>query len=215
MPLEIEIKFLTPDAAAMRAKCIAVGARPARKRVLEHNIRFEDDQHRLIQNKALLRLRKDTQNTLTFKSSPESPNDQFKIFKELEVVVNDFNGMHQILGALGYHQVQVYEKYREILILGAAQLCLDAMPFGNFLEIEGSQSEIREIANRLGFQWSNRILKNYLELFEIIRQKKNLTFHDVTFANFKNIRVKTSDFLPLFCASTTANQKSSPDAITE
>ena len=110
--------------------------------------------------------------------------------------------MHDILQAIGFHGEQVYEKWRETFSWGDTLLCMDTMPYGVFLEIEGAKVKIRELARRIGLHWKNRILMNYLEMFQIIRAKAGLTFHDVTFSNFEELRVETTDFIPLFTAGT-------------
>jgi hypothetical protein len=74
------------------------------------------------------------------------------------------------------------------------------MPFGVFLEIEGEKARIREVADRLGMAWKERILFNYLEIFEIICQKEGLSFKDVTFENFKTADTKVEAYLPLLYA---------------
>jgi adenylate cyclase class 2 len=69
------------------------------------------------------------------------------------------------------------------------------MPYGTFLEIEGSEKDIRAYAASLGLNWHKRILLNYLEIFEIMRKKQNLKFKDLTFKNFENVRVDAATFL--------------------
>jgi adenylate cyclase class 2 len=71
------------------------------------------------------------------------------------------------------------------------------MPYGTFLEIEGSEKNIRAYAARLGLSWPKRILLNYLDIFEIIRQRLSLDFTDLTFKNFENIRVDMASILSL------------------
>jgi adenylate cyclase class 2 len=63
------------------------------------------------------------------------------------------------------------------------------------LEIEGTQKDIRTYAASLDLNWQKRILLNYLEIFEIIRQTLSLDFKDLTFKNFENIRVDMAAFL--------------------
>jgi adenylate cyclase class 2 len=87
---------------------------------------------------------------------------------------------------LGYHREQVYEKRRRTYKLGDASLCLDAMPFGDFLEIEGEKADIRRIADGLNLDWKQRILTNYLRIFDIIRKDLGLGFTDITFDNFQD-----------------------------
>jgi adenylate cyclase class 2 len=142
-----------------------------------------------------LRLRQDKSITLTFKSPLAESGHEFKKMTELEVEVSDFDVMNGILQALGFHCEQTYEKWRETLVLNGTQFCLDAMPFGDFLEIEGQAEDIKKYASRLGLQWSKRILLNYLEIFEIMKEKNKLGFKNPTFDNFKNIKVDIADTL--------------------
>ena len=194
--LEIEVKFFLPDRPSLREDILDLGAR-SRGRFFEKNLRFEDPNKTLKSKQCLLRLRHDHKTTLTFKSKPGKGSQQFKVFKELEVEVSDFKTMNDILELLGFHGEQIYEKWRETLILENTLFCLDTMPYGQFLEIEGSQKDIKLYARRLGLKWNKRILANYLEIFEIIKEKMDLKFTDVTFDNFKDIDVRLQDFTHL------------------
>lgn len=199
--LEIEVKFHLTDAAGARERIIRLGAEST-GRVFETNIRFEDTAKTLIENKSLLRLRWDTRTTLTFKSEPAVKDDQFKIHRELEIEVGDFSTMRRILAAIGFHEEQTYEKWREVLLLGGTHVCVDTLPFGDFLEIEGEAEDIRNVSSAIGLSWERRILLNYLELFDIIRDKFALPFIDITFDNFKDTRIDLSDFIHIFEAGT-------------
>ncbi len=196
-PLEIEVKIHLPDIRAVRARILDIGA-VSKGRVFESNIRFEDERRTLMKDRSLLRLRKDTNTTLTFKSTPPATDNQFKVRRELEVEVSDFSVMKAILESLGFHEEQVYEKWRETFVSDDTILCLDTMPYGDFLEIEGSRAGIRDVARRLGLKWEKRILTNYLVLFDVIRQKLNLPFHDVTFDNFADVSVDFGALTHLF-----------------
>ncbi|MBW2662868.1 MAG: class IV adenylate cyclase [Deltaproteobacteria bacterium] len=198
--LEIEVKFYLSDMDRIRDRIIEIGA-VSRGRVFETNIRFDDSDNSLIQKKSLLRLRQDTKTILTFKSEPPVKDDQFKILRELEVEVSDFTTMKNILESLGFREEQVYEKWRETFILNSANLCLDTMPYGNFLEIEGQKEDIKELVSQIGFKWKKRILLNYLAIFDVIKQKSNLPFYDVTFSNFINIRFDLAKYLDLIEAN--------------
>jgi adenylate cyclase, class 2 len=195
--LEIEVKFYLSDMDFIRDRILEIGA-VSRGRVFETNLRFDDEDNHLIQKKSLLRLRQDAKTTLTFKSEPAFKDDQFKILKELEVEVSDFTTMKHILESLGFREEQVYEKWRETYILNRTNLCLDTMPYGNFLEIEGQKEDIKKLASQIGLKWKKRILLNYLAIFDIIKQKSNLPFYDVTFSNFINIRFDIAKYLDLF-----------------
>lgn len=185
---EIEVKFFLEDSGPVRRKLLEIGCLAA-DRVFESNIRFEDGDSSLIRKKSLLRLRQDTVTTLTYKSRAGISNNQFKIHREFEVEVSDFTAMTLILEQLGFHKEQVYEKYRETFTQAKTTVCLDALPFGNFLEIEGDRENIRDMAARLGLQWDRRILKNYLSIFDRLRKKIPLPFFDITFDNFKTVQL--------------------------
>jgi len=180
----------------IRDRIIELGA-VSRGRAFETNVRFDDADNSLIQKKSLLRLRQDKKIILTFKSETPFKDDQFKILRELEVEVSDFITTKHILESLGFREEQVYEKWRETFVLHSANLCLDTMPYGNFIEIEGQKEDIKKLASQIGLKWEKRILLNYLAIFDVIKQKSNLSFYDVTFSNFINIRFDLAKYLDL------------------
>lgn len=194
-PLEVEVKFYLPNLAETRNRIMELGAQSS-GRVFETNIRYEDAGGTLAKNRSLLRLRKDEKTKLTYKSSPHD-DSQFKVRKELEVEVGDFSTMNAIIESLGYHREQVYEKYRETFVLEGIEICLDEMPYGNFLELEGDREKIPGIANRIGLKWEKRILGSYIGIFAIARKDLNLPFSDITFDNFKGINVDPGKYLHL------------------
>ncbi len=193
--LEIEVKFCLHRAESMQRRIIELGAE-SKGRVFESNVRYEDASNTLIRKKSLLRLRRSEKTILTYKSSPPVASTEFKVFNELEVEVSDFITMNQILERLGLRREQTYEKWRESLVLDRTWFYLDTMPYGTFLEIEGSEKDIRNSAGRLGLSWHKRILLNYLEIFEIIRQELGLKFKDLTFKNFEGVNIDMEAFLP-------------------
>lgn len=198
-PLEIEVKFHLPEIEPMRGQLIAMGAAPS-SRVFETNIRFEDASKTLRKRGILLRLRKDDRILLTFKSSLPRPDTECKVHRELELEVGDFSACRSILEGMGYHAEQAYEKWRETFVLDNTKLLVDTMPYGVFLEIEGKRPHIRGMADRLGLRWGERILLNYLEIFEIVQREEGLTFSDITFDNFKTIDLDIRKHLSLLYA---------------
>ncbi len=182
--VEIEVKFHVPEADSMRELILGTNATSC-GRVFETNIRFEDGAKSLKAQDMLLRLRRNDQVTLTFKSAPAQPDKDFKINREFEVKVDDFGVCRAILEGLGFRAEQIYEKWRETFALKDTKLLIDTTPYGVLLEIEGQKGDIRNIAERLGLKWEQRILLNYLEIFEIVRREEDLPFNDMTFDNFK------------------------------
>lgn len=192
--LEIEVKFFLTDSEGIRNKILKLGAK-SKGRLFETNIRYEDKNNSLIKKKSLLRLRQDQKTTFTLKSSPPVKSKDYKIVNELEVEVSDFATMDQILKTLGFHPEQKYEKWRETFILDQTLFCLDSMPYGDFLEIEGREKDIRYYASKLGLNWQKRIIFNYLAIFEIMRKNLKLDFNDLTFNNFETVDGDASAFL--------------------
>lgn len=193
--LEIEVKFYIADfMPQIRQRILDLGAK-AGDRVFETNIRFEDEARSLQKRNCLLRLRKDSKIKLTFKSAPQSADSQFKIRRELELEVSDFSTMNRILNELGFRKEQVYEKWRENFVLDSTLFCMDTMPYGNFLEIEGEKENIRPLAEQIGLKWEERILGNYLGIFAYIRHQLNLPFSDLTFDNFKTVRADFGKYI--------------------
>jgi adenylate cyclase class 2 len=196
--IEIEVKFFLADPQQVKTILLGLGAKPS-PRVFETNVRYEDADASFIRRKMLLRLRRTgAKTTLTLKTRPPKPDPDFKMHRELEVEVSDFDTMDAMLKDLGYRQAQCYEKWRQTLALGDVTVCLDSLPFGEFLEIEGPKPAIFQVSHRIGLAWRRRILFNYLEIFEALKQAHHLPFADVTFENFKNASVDINALLHRF-----------------
>ncbi len=196
--LEIEVKFLIEDPEDVRGRLLAAGAEMVRPRIYERNVRFDTADNALLQKEELLRLRQDTAVLLTFKS-PAALDlvSEAKVREEIEVQVDDFERMASILKRLGYEPKQEYEKYREAFRLHDIEIVLDEMPYGNFIELEGNEADIKAAATDFDLDWQDRILSNYLAMMGVLAEFHDLSFHDVTFANFKDSEISIKDVLPL------------------
>lgn len=194
--LEIEVKFLVSDLANVRERLVATGATLKKPRVYEHNIRYDDEANRLLSRGQLLRLRQDTHARITYKGIPEGVemfNSEARVREELEIVVSDFDTADLIIQRLGLTPRQVYEKYRETFQLGNVEIVLDEMPFGDFVELEGDETEMRTLATGLHLDWDHRILANYLGLMAELKTRYALPFDDLTFANFEDCPVSAEN----------------------
>ncbi|MFZ1702276.1 MAG: class IV adenylate cyclase [Pyrinomonadaceae bacterium] len=99
---------------------------------------------------AVLRLRKtETRTTLTYKEKVPTEND-FKHQIEFETEVSDVDATEHIIEKLGYKLSVIYEKHRKSWHLGNVEVVLDELPFGYFMEIEGSIEDILEAEKLLG-----------------------------------------------------------------
>jgi adenylate cyclase class 2 len=166
--IETEVKFRAINLAALRADLISKGAIVSEQRHLERNILFDDAEGSLKRRGMLLRLRSalDANITLKAPAPPEAQSTQHKSRIEYEIVVSDAETAFKILTALGYSPSWRYEKYRESFRLDDVTIVLDHTPIGDFAEIEGAPSALRPIADRLGFNWDDRNLLTYRELFD-------------------------------------------------
>ncbi len=193
--LEIEVKFHIARPQAIRQAIQALGA-VSTGRHFEHNLRLETKDGQLKKKGALLRLRQDRKSVLTYKARPGSgEDDQYKVFTEYETEVSDFSATCSILEALGFYPAQIYEKWREVFQLNQTHLCLDEMPYGHFLEIEGEKESIQAIAKQLDLRWERRILSNYLAIFDMLKREKQLRFSHLSFDNFETVNIDISQYL--------------------
>lgn len=195
--IEIEVKFLVEDLLALSHRLLAVGAR-SQGEIFESNRRYDAPDGHLQAARCLLRLRQDRKAHLTFKRPRPMPAAECKVYDEYEVVVEDFARMDLILNAIGLECVQIYEKRRETYLWGDAVICVDRLPYGNFIEIEGPPEIIRETARQLHLSWQRRILTNYLHIFEVMRRELGLAYRDLTFQHMKAVPPEAQAILRRF-----------------
>ena len=72
--------------------------------------------------------------------------------REDETRVDDPDAMELILDALGFTPALVYEKRRETWRLGKTEIVIDELPFGLFMEIEGTEQGIRDVESKLAIK---------------------------------------------------------------
>ena len=185
--LEVEVKFLISDLDDLRRRLLDAGGEQVKPRLFEKNVCFDTPEETLRDRFQLLRLRQDDRVRLTFKGPAEDADSEAKVREEIEVEVAEFEAMSAILTKVGFVDHQVYEKYRETFRLGEVEAVLDEMPFGDFAELEGEETAIRAAAEELGLAWEERVLTNYLTLFDMLRQRYALSFDDLTFDNFADL----------------------------
>ncbi|MBZ0295821.1 MAG: class IV adenylate cyclase [Anaerolineae bacterium] len=190
---ETEVKLYIPDHSAIEVHLNQLGAELTAPRVLEYNVRYENADETLTANGIVVRLRRDSRARLTYKEGGTVNNDVISRY-EAEVEVSDFDTMDTLLDKLGYHRAMTYEKYRTTYELDNAEIVLDEMPYGNFVEIEGDADTIHSLLQQLDLDEATRYGASYTKLFERVKRHLGLTFRDLTFGNFEGIEVPTSAF---------------------
>jgi adenylate cyclase class 2 len=191
--VETEVKLYVPHLEWVQVRLEGIGAKLTAPRVYERNVRFENTAKTLTTEGVVLRLRHDKRNRLTYK---EGGNEQDGIISrtEIEVEVSDFDAMQTILMKLGYSPHMIYEKFRTTYEIDGAEVVLDEMPYGNFMEIEGDQPVIESLLKRIGLEAAPRLSASYSTLFDRVKQQLGLSFNDLTFENFKSIDVPEKAF---------------------
>jgi adenylate cyclase, class 2 len=181
---ELEVKFYVEDLAAIEARLNSIGAHLEAPRVFEVNLRFDTPDGKLARAAQVIRLRQDSRSRLTYKG-PASNDGGARLRPEIEFEVSDFQSAQAFIEALGYQVAMAYEKYRTTYVLEGTEVVLDELPYGNFVEIEGPDSDkIHAIADRLGLAWHRSVQASYVVLFYELRNRLGLVFNDLTFDNF-------------------------------
>lgn len=195
--IENEIKlYVQDDLHAIAERITAAGGVLAAPRVFERNVRYDYPDRRMTQQGTVLRLREDTRVRLTYKGPGQREADALARL-EAEVTVDDFARMDLILRQLGYEPYVTYEKYRTTYTLGEAEIVLDEMPYGNFVEIEATNDVIHDLIARLGLDDCPRLPTSYLNLFAQIKPLIGLDADDLTFAAFESVHVPPEVFTQL------------------
>jgi adenylate cyclase class 2 len=142
--IEIEKKYrLTPSARdEMRGALGEIGAEHVGEE-FEENIIFTSEA--LAEWNAILRIRRTSSRTiLTFKRRLPDSAAGAKHQVEHETDVADADELLEIVRELGLRPTVVYEKLRGVWRYKGAEIAIDELPFGLFMEIEGTITAIRE-----------------------------------------------------------------------
>jgi adenylate cyclase class 2 len=162
--LEREIKLPFTSAAAARAAVTATGARLLNERRLQQDCLLDTDDGLLRRERSALRLRTESgKNLLTFKG-PVLPS-LMKVREEIETGVDDRQSTLEIFERIGFRVCFRYEKYREEFALGNVIVSVDETPVGTFVELEGHELEIVDVARMLGYGPDRYVLESYRSLF--------------------------------------------------
>lgn len=141
MPIELEKKYrLGPgDRESIVLRLEALGARFDGE-TFEENTIFP--LMALTGKQAILRIRRTEAATILTLKQRVPFNSDIKHQIEHETEVSDHNAMREIIGQLGLKPLMIYEKKRTTWRYEDAEIVLDELPFGSFMEIEGSEDAI-------------------------------------------------------------------------
>lgn len=151
MPIEIEKKYrLTKkQREEVLGRLPAIGAK-RKGEDFEVNTLYTGEA--LDVTRSVLRLRRiGNRGVLTYKESLPARLDM-KLRREDETRIDNPDAMELILEALGLTPALIYEKRRETWRLAKTEIVIDELPFGLFMEIEGSEEDIREVESKLSIK---------------------------------------------------------------
>lgn len=176
MALEIERKYLDVDHNALRTRLEKLGARSLGA-WFESNTVYDDQARSLKAAGTLLRLReKKGCFVLTLKRKPDKDptSASVKTYEENETEASNGEALRAILTGLGYRAAFRYEKIREKWQHSGCAICLDTLPFGSYMEIEGAEADIETCATALELPKSNASTATYHELNRLYRAAHNI-----------------------------------------
>lgn len=191
--VEMEVKFLVSNLTAVEARLKSLGAKLVTPREFESNLRFDYPDGTLTSSQRVLRLRQDHRARLTFKG-PQSAEAESNVRVEIETVVDKFDRTRRLLEAVGLVVSSLYEKWRTTYQYQGIEAVLDELPFGSFIELEGtSEVALKELTSTLGLDWARRVRPSYLALFDIYRANTGSSLHFLDFASFEGVTVQPEE----------------------
>lgn len=172
MPIEIEKKYRLNQKLrlAIERRLREVGA-------LKHKLEHEENTiyrgGRLDFGGCALRLRRVGRRAiLTFKQRIPT-NSAIKHQREEETEVANAEKVDAILQSLGFQPSLIYEKRRRRWKLGKAEVVIDELPFGLFMEIEAPEKEIHRIEKKIGAEDLPAVIETYPTLTARFGKQRN------------------------------------------
>lgn len=175
---EIKLRFDTPEAA--REAVLRAGATPLHGRRFQEDVLLDAADEQLRRQRCVLRVRNEGHRSLLTFKGPVQPGPM-KVREELETVVSDGDLVLRVFERLGLHVWFRYQKYREEFTHEDVIIAVDETPVGTFVEIEGTEHGISEMARALGKGPPDYILDSYHRLFLTWREVLGFAGHNMIF----------------------------------
>ncbi|MGA2173144.1 MAG: class IV adenylate cyclase [Sedimentisphaerales bacterium] len=168
MHIEIEAKLKVGSLPAVVKKLKAAGARFVGKHI-QTDTYFDDGKSSLRKSDSALRVRRQLigrkeQVIVAFKGPKRK--GRFKQRQEIQFEVSDARLAEMLLAAIGYKKALVFQKKRDVWLLGGCEVALDELPLlGSFVEIEGpDEKKIAAVQKKLGLSDLPHIADSYAVL---------------------------------------------------
>jgi len=170
MSVEVEAKMKLEYPASLQNKLESLGA-TLERRLIETNTYFDSSDNQFKASDQGLRVRVEvdqdtshTQTVLTHKG-PRS-HGKLKTRSETELIVEGPGQAAQMLSALGYEAVLMFEKYRCRYLLDSCRIEIDTLPYlGTYVEIEADHEDaVLAAQSRLGMADVPLIRASYIAM---------------------------------------------------
>lgn len=167
MKNEIEATFTDIDITDIRSQLRSAGAKLILpERIMKRVVIDYPDKRLQNTGDSWVRVRDEGDKvTLTFKQTKEH---KLSSIKEIEVIVSDFQKTIDIMLAMGMVIHTNQETKRETWNLDGVEVTIDQWPWiPPLVEVEGeSQSKIKQVAEKLGFDWADALFGSVIVAYE-------------------------------------------------
>lgn len=163
---EIEIKIKLDDKQSVLDKVKELGGEFVESGMFK-DIYFDDGKG-FYENGKVLRLRQSENGAMiTYKEPPNEPGVNILNRLELQTDVSDYKTTKEIFEKLGFVPYVKKDKKYENYKVGKVIVEFHELPFlGEYLEIEGTEDQIKEIIPKIGLSIEQGIGKGYNTLFD-------------------------------------------------
>ena len=166
MHREIEVKFLEIDKEALKTTLRELGAIDAGEDLLDETIwydkemKWRDVEHKFVR----MRVRKDSA-SLSFK---KRHSHDIGGVEEIEFKTHDIEMARLFLERLDLIPFRHQQKLRHTFSLDGVTVDIDTWPqIPTYVELEGeSEEDLRSVAAKIGFSWSNARLESARQIIE-------------------------------------------------
>lgn len=158
MNIEYEATFPDINKSEIRGKLKSVGAELSKKEFLQKRHNFYPPKSSGIRNLGWMRVR-DENGKITMTLKIRGDESIIEGQRELEVEVDSYNRVKEMLEILSCEEKNYQETKREIWKLDDVEIMIDEWPFLEpFVEIEGkNEKKVKEISEKLGFDYTEAI----------------------------------------------------------
>jgi len=156
---EIEVRFLEIDKDALVARLGELGAEDTGETMLSEVICYDEALHWRDEQKFIRLRKKGDVVHCTYKDQSVNTIDGTE---EIEIEVSDMAQAELLLERMGYPAYRHQEKKRHTFILDGVFVEIDTWPkIPTYVELEGgSEQALREVAEKLGFDWADAVVDN-------------------------------------------------------